>query len=205
MFIVALTGGIGSGKSEAANAFAKLGVPIVDLDVIAHQLTASNQPLVAEIAAKFGQAYVTEGGALDRNNMRRLAFDNPEARAQLNGLLHPAIYKEAVKQLQTYTSVPYVILAIPLLDKGSIYVAILDKIVVIDCDEATQIKRVMQRSQLDEQQIINIIAAQTPRSTRLTMADDVIENTGSIKELHQKINNLHQKYIKTCIHNKTIS
>lgn len=205
MFIAALTGGIGSGKSEAANAFAKLGVPIVDLDVIAHQLTAPNQPLVAEIAAKFGQAYVTEDGALDRDNMRRLAFDNPEARAQLNALLHPAIYDEAVKQLQAHTSSPYTVLAIPLLDKDSIYSTIIDKVAVIDCDEATQIERVKQRNQLDEQQIINIIAAQTPRNTRLTMADDVIENTGNIKELHQKINKLHQKYIKTCIPSKTIS
>ena len=204
MFTVALTGGIGSGKSEAANAFAALGVPIVDLDVIAHQLTAPNQPLVTQIAANFGQAYVTEDGALDRNKMRQLVFERSEARIQLNALLHPAIYDEAVKQLQTLTSSPYAVLAIPLLDKDGIYSTIVDKVVVIDCDEATQIKRVNQRNQLDAQQIINIIAAQTPRNARLAMADDVIENTGDIKELHQKINKLHQKYIKTCIPSKTI-
>ncbi|MCH9798717.1 MAG: dephospho-CoA kinase [Betaproteobacteria bacterium] len=204
MFIVALTGGIGSGKSEAANAFANLGVPIVDLDVIAHQLTAPNQPIVAEIATKFGQAYVTEDGALDRNKMRQLVFERSEARIQLNALLHPAIYDEAVKQLRAHTSSPYTVLAIPLLDKDGAYSTIVDKIVVIDCDEATQIERVKQRSQLDAQQIINIIAAQTPRSTRLAMADDVIENTRNIRELHQKINKLHQKYIKTCIPSKTI-
>lgn len=204
MFTVALTGGIGSGKSEAANAFAALGVPIVDLDVIAHQLTAPNQPLVTQIAANFGQTYVTEDGALDRNKMRQLVFEHSGARIQLNALLHPAIYDEAVKQLQTHTASPYAVLAIPLLDKDGIYSTIIDKVVVIDCDEATQIKRVKQRNQLDEQQIINIIAAQTPRSTRLAMADDVIENTENIKELHQKINKLHQKYIKTCIPSKTI-
>jgi dephospho-CoA kinase len=204
MFTVALTGGIGSGKSEAANAFAALGVPIVDLDVIAHQLTAPNQPLVMQIAANFGQAYVTEDGALDRNKMRQLVFEHSEARIQLNALLHPAIYDEAVKQLQTLTSSPYAVLAIPLLDKDGIYSTIIDRVVVIDCDEATQIKRVKQRNQLDAQQIINIIAAQTPRNARLAMADDVIENTGDIKELHQKINKLHQKYIKTCIPSKTI-
>ena len=204
MFIVALTGGIGSGKSEAANAFANLGVPIVDLDVIAHQLTAPNQPIVAEIATKFGHAYVTENGALDRNKMRQLVFESSEARIQLNALLHPAIYDEAVKQLQAHTSSPYTVLAIPLLDKDGAYSTIVDKIVVIDCDEATQIERVKQRSQLDAQQIINIIAAQTPRSTRLAIADDVIENTGNIKELYQKINKLHKKYIKTCIPSKTI-
>ena len=87
MFIVALTGGIGSGKSEASNAFAALGVPIVDLDVIAHQLSAANQPLVTQIAANFGQDYMTEDGALDRNKMRQLVFDNSAARAQLNALL----------------------------------------------------------------------------------------------------------------------
>lgn len=203
MFTVALTGGIGSGKSEAANAFANLGVPIVDLDAIAHQLTAANQPLVKQIAAHFGQTYVTKNNALNRNKMRQLVFDNPSARSKLNALLHPVIYEEAVRQLRTYFASPYTILAIPLLDKDSEYASIIDKTLVIDCDEAVQIKRVKQRSGLAENQIKKIIDAQTPRLTRLTMADDVIKNDGSIKELHQKINLQHQKYIKTCIPNKT--
>lgn len=202
MFIVALTGGIGSGKSKAANAFAALGVPIVDLDVIAHQLTAANQPLVTHIAANFGQDYVTEDGALDRNKMRQLVFDNQEALTKLNALLHPAIYDEAVKQLHSHSQSTYAILVIPLLEKDGLYTTIIDKVLVIDCDEATQIKRVKERSELETPQINKIIATQTPRYTRLAMADDVIENTGNIKELNQKINALHKIYITTDIARK---
>ncbi len=199
MFIVALTGGIGSGKSEVSSAFAALGVPIVDLDVIAHQLSAANQPLVKQIVANFGQDYVTEDGALDRNKMRKLVFDNAAARVQLNALMHPAIYEEAVKQLQAHSASPYAILAIPLLEKDGLYNTIIDKVLVVDCDEATQIKRVKQRSELGVQQIIKIIRTQMSRHARLAMADDVITNNLSIKDLHQEINQLHQKYINTCI------
>jgi dephospho-CoA kinase len=203
MLIVALTGGIGSGKSEAANAFANLGVPIIDLDVISHQLTAANQPLTKQISAHFGQEYMTKDGALDRDKMRALVFNNEEALLKLNAILHPAIHREAVTLLHGYDVAPYAILAIPLLDKNGIYTSIIDRVLVIDCDEITQIKRVKQRSKLNEKQIKQIIDAQIPRHARLAMADDIIVNDGDIKELHQKINQLHQKYIKTCIPNKT--
>lgn len=205
MLTVALTGGIGCGKSEATQAFSKLGVPIVDLDSISHQLTAANQPLLDVITAKFGQTYVTGEGALDRDRMRELVFDNESARHALNAILHPAIHQEAVKQLQMYTDAPYVVLAIPLLDKNSPYMSVIDRVLVIDCDEETQIQRVKQRSQLDVIQIKQIIKAQTPRQTRLAMADDLIENNGHIEELRQKISVLHHKYSKTCIVSKRIS
>ena len=201
MFTVALTGGIGSGKSEATQAFSKLGVPIVDLDAIAHQRTVAKQPLIA----KFGQSYVTEEGALDRDKMRELVFNKESARHDLNAILHPAIYQEAVKQLQVHADAPYAILAIPLLDKDSPYMSVIDRILVIDCDEKTQIQRVKQRSQLDSIQVKQIIQAQMPRQARLAMADDLIENNGNIEELRQKINVLHLKYGKTCIVSKTIS
>lgn len=204
MFTVALTGGIGCGKSETANMFADLGIPIIDLDAISHQLTGPNKQLVNEIATCFGKDYVTKGGELDRTKMRQLVFDHADARAQLNDILHPAIYKEAIKQHQSYTDVPYVILAIPLLDKNSIYNPIVDTVLVVDCEEAIQVKRVKQRGNLDEQQIKKIIHAQMPRQERLAMADDIIKNDEDIKVLRQKVNELHQKYIKTCIHSKTI-
>lgn len=205
MLIVALTGGIGSGKSEATSMFAKLGVPIVDLDVISHQLTAPNQPLINTIAAAFGQAYVTEDGALDREKMRQLIFSDPNARDQLNAILHPAIHEEAIKQMRKYAHTPYAILAIPLLDQDSPYTAAIDRTLVIDCDESTQVNRVKQRSNLEEDQIKAIIQAQTPRQARLDMADDVITNDSDIEMLRSKIEHLHQKYIKTCIVSKTIT
>jgi dephospho-CoA kinase len=204
MLTVALTGGIGSGKSQTATLFAALGVPIVDLDVIAHQLTAPNKPLVAQIAASFGEAYVAADGALDRNKMRQLVFDHADARTQLNAILHPAIHDEAIKQLHSHKSMPYAILVIPLLDKSSVYNAMIDSVLVIDCEEATQINRVKQRNNWDEKQIKKIIDAQMPRQARLAMADDVIKNNGNINVLRQKVNELHQKYIKTCILRKTI-
>ena len=205
MFTIALTGGIGCGKSEVTQAFSTLGVPIVDLDAIAHQLTAAKQPLIDTIIAKFGQSYVTEEGALDRDKMRELVFNKESARHELNAILHPAIYQEAVKQLQMHADAPYAILAIPLLDKGSPYMSAIDRILVIDCDEETQIQRVKQRSQLDSIQVKQIIQAQMPRKARLAIADDLIENNGNIEELKQKINVLHLKYDKICIVRKTIS
>lgn len=205
MLTIALTGGIGSGKSEATKIFSSLGVPIVDLDIIAHQLTAEKQPLVNQIAEIFGQEYLSASGALDRTKMRQLVFANDHARKQLNEILHPAIYKEAIKQLQQYSNQPYVVLAIPLLEEDSIYATSINRILVIDCEPGKQIERVKQRSQLTEPEIKQIIEAQMPRQTRIKMADDLIENNGSIADLRRKIENLHQKYIKTCIVSKTIS
>lgn len=205
MYTVALTGGIGCGKSEATRIFANLGVPIVDLDIISHELTAKNQPLLSAIAATFGQDYVTEEGDLNRSKMRQLIFNNHQSREQLNAILHPVIYEEAVSQLHNHDDAPYTILAIPLLDYDSPYMTIIDRILVIDCEEKTQINRVKRRSHLNETEIKQIIQAQTPHQVRQSMADDLISNDGNLEELCQKIENLHQKYIKTCIVNKTIS
>ncbi|MFW5431978.1 MAG: dephospho-CoA kinase [Methylophilaceae bacterium] len=204
-YIVALTGGIGSGKSEASKLFAEFGVPIIDLDLISHQLTTSNQPLVSVIANAFGNAYVTEENVLDREKMRQLIFNNEEARKQLNSILHPAIYEEAFKRLSKLESVPYAILSIPLLPEGSPYTVSIDRILTIDCDEKTQIERVKRRNQLSETEIKKIIKSQVPRQVRLELSDDVIENGENVEELRKKLGNLHQKYIKTCIVNKTIT
>lgn len=196
MLTIALTGGIGSGKSEATKIFSSLGVPIVDLDIIAHQLTVEKQPLVNQIAEIFGQEYLSASGALDRTKMRQLVFANDHARKQLNEILHPAIYREAIKQLQKYSNQPYVVLAIPLLEEDSIYATSIDRILVIDCEPEKQIERVKQRSQLTEREIKQIIEAQMPRQTRIKMADDLIENNGSIADLRRKIENLHQNTLK---------
>ncbi|MEE9331207.1 MAG: dephospho-CoA kinase [Methylophilaceae bacterium] len=205
MYIVALTGGIGSGKSEATNFFATLGVPIIDLDTISHQLTAANKPLASTIATIFGDDYLTQDGALDRVKMRKLVFNNDKARTQLNALLHPEIYKEAMKQVKMLENESYLILSIPLLTKNNPYAPLIDRVLTIDCDEKTQIERVKMRSKLSEAEIKKIIQTQASRQERLDMTDDVINNCGKIEELRQNIENLHQKYIKTCIVSKTIS
>jgi dephospho-CoA kinase len=205
MLTIALTGGIGCGKSEATKIFSSLGVPIVDLDVISHQLTAEKQPLLNQIAAVFGQEFITASEALDRTKMRQLVFANEKARKQLNAILHPAIYKEAIKQLHQYSDQPYTVLAIPLLEQDSIYKPAIDRVLVVDCEPEKQIERVKQRSNLTEGEIKQIIEAQMPSKSRIKMADDIIENNDSIEDLRHKIENLHQKYIKTCIVSKTIS
>ena len=210
MFVVALTGGIGSGKSAAAKIFAELGIPVTDVDVISHELTAANQTLVNDIKANFGSDYITPEGALDRAAMRKLVFTDEVARAKLNTLLHPAIYDEALLQLQAnqdhlIKSAPYQILVVPLLFDSPRYLPHINRILVIDCDESTQIERVKQRSNLPESEIINIIKAQTSRKKQLSLANEVIENNGSIEKLREKILELHQKYINTCILSKTIS
>ncbi len=210
MFVVALTGGIGSGKSAAAKIFAELGVPVTDVDVISHTLTAANQPLVNDIKANFGSDYITPEGALDRTAMRKLVFTDEVARAKLNALLHPAIYDEALLQLQTNQdylskSAPYQILVVPLLFDSPRYLPHINSILVIDCDESTQIERVKQRSNLPESDIINIIKAQTSRKKQLTLANEVITNNENVEKLREKILEIHQKYINTCILSKTIS
>jgi len=205
MYVVALTGGIGSGKSEASNYFATLGVPVIDLDVISHALTGAHAPLINIIASTFGDNYITSDGALDRAKMRKLVFSDDIVRKKLNAILHPAIHQEALKQIESITQKPYALLSIPLLSNDSPYLDIIDRILTIDCDEGHQIQRVKARSQLSELEIRKIIDAQIPRQTRLSMADDVIQNDENIEELHKKVLNLHQKYIKTCIVSKRIS
>jgi dephospho-CoA kinase len=203
MYVVALTGGIGSGKSAAANIFAELGVPVIDVDVISHALTAANQPLTNNIKANFGSQYITPEGALNRAAMRQLVFKDATARTKLNALLHPAIYDEAVLQLQANKDAPYQILVVPLLFESPRYAPHINKILVIDCDEKTQIARVKQRSKLPESEIINIIKAQTSRKKQLKLANDVIENNENVEKLREKIIEIHQKYLNTCIVSKT--
>ena len=204
MFVVGLTGGIGSGKSEAAKLFAELGVPVTDVDVISHQITGANQPLIKDIEANFGSAYITPQGALNRAAMRKLVFNDDAARTKLNAILHPAIYDEALKQLEQNKHAPYQILAIPLLLESPRYSPHINRILLIDCDEATQIARVKLRSQLPESEILQIIKAQTPRKKLLSLANDIIKNNESVTELREKVIKIHQKYLNTCIVSKTI-
>lgn len=203
MFVVALTGGIGSGKSEAAKVFAELGVPVTDVDEISHQLTAAQQPIIQDIQANFGKEFITAEGALNRAAMRELVFNDKVARNKLNAILHPAIYAEAMRQLAQNKLAPYQILAIPLLFESPRYAPHVNRILLIDCNEKTQIERVKKRSQLTESEIKKIIRTQTPRKKQLLLAHDVIENNENVEKLREKILLIHQKYLNTCIVSKT--
>lgn len=205
MYIVALTGGIGSGKSEAARLFAQLGVPVVDTDVIAHELTAKGSPILSEIEHMFGAGVLNEDGSLNRSRLRAHVLSNPVERIRLEGLLHPVIYERAIECLKNNESKlqpQYQVLVIPLLFENNRYHSVINKILVIDCDENTQVTRAMARSQLSKDEVKALMAAQTSRKVRLNGADEVIENNGSIAELNEKVNKLHNKLIKTCIVSK---
>jgi dephospho-CoA kinase len=199
MFVVGLTGGIGCGKSEAARIFAKLGVPIVDVDVIARHLTTAGQPVLQEIISAFGTEFLGADGNLNRAAMREKVFNDIAARKDLEGIMHPAIYDQALLELSQNKSAPYQILAISLLFENNRYKNNVSRSLVIDCDEALQVSRTMQRSGLTEQVVRGIMAAQVSRDIRRKLADDLIENNGSIEELSKKIAEIHEKYIHTCI------
>ena len=214
MFVVALTGGIGCGKSAAAQIFLDLGVPVTDVDVISHELTAAGQPIINDIKQLFGSAFITAGDSLNREAMRTLIFSDEQARLKLNSLLHPAILEKAIDKLSQHiraqlalekSAKPYQILVVPLIFNSPKYLALVDRILVIDCDQETQIKRVKERSDLSHFQIMQIINTHTKRDDQLKLADDVILNDANIEKLRQNIFLLHQKYIKTCIVSKTIS
>lgn len=198
---VGLTGGIGCGKSTVASLFEALGAGIVDTDAIAHQLTQTNGLAIAPIRAAFGADYLDLSGAMDRPKMRQRVFTDPQAKQQLQAILHPLILessKALINQLVTKT--PYVILMVPLLLESPDFQQQVQRILVVNCAEQNQISRVRQRSGLAEREIRAIIAQQISATERLARADDIIQNDGDPDELKNQVSALHQQYLN--LHNK---
>jgi dephospho-CoA kinase len=193
-FVVGLTGGIGSGKSAAADAFAALGAAIVDTDAIAHELTAPQGRAMPAIRAEFGEAVVTSSGALDRAAMRALAFADPAARQRLEAILHPLIRDESERRIAADPNAPYVVLVVPLLIESGDYRRRVDRIAVVDCGDELRIGRVMDRSGLARTEIVRIMAVQASRGERLAAADDVIDNEGSPGDLRAGVAALDSRY-----------
>ena len=191
--LIGLTGGIGSGKSTVADAFAALGAGIVDTDQIAHSLTAPNGAAMPAILAEFGPMVADATGAMDRSAMRQLVFSDPLARRRLEAILHPMIGAESTRALEAIGG-PYRIVVVPLLVEGRHWRSRVDRILVVDCPRALQIERVIQRSGLAREQIEAILDAQATREERLSQADDVIDNSGSPEALTSQINALHIAY-----------
>jgi dephospho-CoA kinase len=194
-FIVGLTGGIGSGKSAAASLFGHLGATVVDTDAIAHELTGPSGLAMPALRAAFGEAIAAADGSLDRPAMRRLAFSDPAARSRLEAILHPLIREES-RRLCEAADGPYVVLVVPLLLESNDYRQRVRRVLAVDCPEATQISRVMARSGLAEEEVRRIMAAQVSRTQRLSAADEVIENGGSLAALEVQVGALHQRYLK---------
>jgi dephospho-CoA kinase len=190
---VGLTGGIGSGKSTVAAIFSELGVPVIDTDLISHQLTQTNGAALPAIRSAFGAAYFDAHNALNRTKLRELIFSQPAAKQQLEQILHPLIFAQAKILAETATS-PYILLVIPLLFETEPYRPWLQRTLAVDSAEETQIARVKQRSGLDEATIHAIMAQQIAREQRLQLADDVIQNNGQIDSLQQRVAELNQLY-----------
>lgn len=205
MLIVGLTGGIGSGKSAAAAMFAALGVPVVDTDLIAHELTASGQPALLEIAKLLGNDILKLDGSLNRSLVRQRVFADPALRRQLEAILHPLIRSRALQLLEQNAAAPYQILVVPLLFETQGYQSVIDRSLVIDCEESLQIQRAMARSKLGESDVRAIMTAQLQRDDRRAMADDVIQNDGSLEDLASQVRQKHEKYINTCAVSQSIS
>ncbi|MDR0735717.1 MAG: dephospho-CoA kinase [Zoogloeaceae bacterium] len=196
-FTVALTGGIGSGKSTVAQGFVDLGAALVDTDDLARQLTAPGGAALPALCAAFGAEISAADGGLDRPLMRQKVFANAAIRRQLEAILHPLIHARVQSALAAlaYTA-PYALVAIPLLvESGGRQRYAPDRVLVVDCPENLQIQRVMARSALGETEANAILLAQASRKERLAVADDIIDNSGSPKALLPRISRLHASYL----------
>jgi dephospho-CoA kinase len=193
--VVGLTGGIGSGKSAAADEFGKLGATVVDTDAIAHELTKAGGAAMPQVRRLFGEDYADAQGAMDRAKMRALAFRDPGARQKLEQLLHPLIRAESQRRIAAARGA-YVIHVVPLLVESRDYRQRVSRVLVVDCPEDVQLERVRQRSRLSEEEIRRIMRSQASREDRLAAADDVIDNSGSLDALHKQVRALHAKYLE---------
>jgi len=193
-YLVALTGGIGSGKSTVANAFSRLGVTVIDADMIARQVVEPGTPALSAIAAHFGNTLLHPDGSLNRARLRELIFADPTEKAWLNGLLHPLIQQETQHQIRQATT-PYVLWVVPLLIENGLQ-ARADRVLVIDVDRETQLARTTARDGVSRQQAENILAAQVTREQRLACADDVIDNSGDPSAIEPRVAALHQHYLQ---------
>lgn len=194
-FVVGLTGGIGSGKSTVADLFALHGALLVDTDQIAHQLTAPQGAAIPAIRSAFGDSAIAADGSLDRAAMRRLVFSDASAKARLEAILHPLIRAESAARCAAASNAPYVLLIVPLLVESGDYRQRVDRILVVDCDEAVQISRVMARSGLAMHEVRAILAAQASRAERLAAADDLVLNNDGRETLLAQVEILHRHYL----------
>lgn len=195
MGVVGLTGGIGSGKSTVARMFGALGVHWVDADDVAREVVEPGTPALKQIVGHFGHDILLPDGGLDRAALRQVVFDAPEERAWLEGLLHPVIREELVRQLNPSDYVlPYVLLVSPLLLETDQH-QLVDKVVVVDVPVEIQIERTMARDDNARDQVQRIIDAQIPREQRLQKADEVVDNNRPVSEVEHRVDELHNQFM----------
>ena len=198
VYRVGLTGGIASGKSTVVKFFAALGVPIIDTDQVARQVVEPGQPPLERLVERFGSAILTPDGHLDRPKLREIVFSDPKARADLEALTHPAI-GTAVEAWSAAAGGPYQILIIPLLVEKNLASQV-DRVLVVDCDEETQIRRLQARDGSTVEQARAILNAQTSRAARLKAAHDVIQNEGDLSAVRDQVSALHARSMELAGH-----
>lgn len=203
MFVVGLTGGIGSGKTTAANRFNSLGVPIIDADVVARDIVKPGRPALQEIINSFGDDVVDSEGRLDRAALRGIVFSNPDLRKKLENILHPQIYERIHNELGELSG-PYAIIVIPLLAESKRQYH-LNRVLVVDAPSELQISRVTVRDKQSPSQVERILHSQSSRRKRNSIADDIIENSGSIDDLCDHIDALHRQYLVIADHFKKMN
>jgi dephospho-CoA kinase len=194
MLRVGLTGGIGSGKSTVAGLFAAHGAPVIDADEIARRLAEPGQPAYREIVALFGPAILDPDRRIDRGQLRRRVFEHPAERLRLEAILHPEV-RRAMEDELARLDAPYCILVIPLLFETTEHFPV-DRVLVVDTDEARQIERAGWRDRTNAEKIKHIIAAQIPRAERLRRAQDIVHNDAGLVELEKEVERLHRFYLQ---------
>ena len=196
MFIIGLTGGIGSGKSAAAKILKELGLKVIDLDQITHELMMPSELGYIEIKKEFGEKYIDTKGAIDRRLLREEIFSSFDLKKRIESILHPIIFEECNKQLNLLKHEKYIVLVIPLLFETKNYISLIDEALLIDCDLETQIERVMQRDSISKALANRIIKNQMNRQEKQLLADKVILNDGNINHLKTQLDIYYKKLLK---------
>lgn len=192
---IGLTGGIASGKSTVTQRFAELGVPVIDADVASRNVVEPGKPGLAQVVQRFGGGILDADGRLDRRALRNLIFKDSSLRLALDAILHPLIRADMEREAAQATA-PYVVMAIPLLVEGGSAGKRVDRVLVVDADETLQIQRLLARDGSSEEHARAILSSQATRAARLSYADDVLLNTGSVAELRQAVDRIHEQYLQ---------
>lgn len=198
MLIIAVTGGIGSGKSTVAELFKEKGIPVIDTDQVARQLVQPGSTILNKIIDQFGQKYLDNSGVLKRKELGQLVFSDKVAKTRLEDILHPAIHAEVCAQLEKIDS-PYCLILIPLLAHSK-HSYPYNKVLVIDTPEQLQISRTMQRDKQSPDFVRQIMSTQPKRSELIALADDVLDNSGDLQELSAAVDKLHKYYLSNASH-----
>ena len=193
MLKIALTGGIGSGKTTVSDYFRKLGVPVIDADEASHEVTQAGEPAVQKIADVFGASVLGCDGNLDRTTLRNIVFGDPDSRKLLESILHPEI-RRRMNEAASRTQSPYCLFSIPLLIETSQHTSY-DRILVVEASEDRRRSWIQARSDLTQSEITAILSAQVSDEQRRREADDLLINDGGIDDLHARIDRLHQTYL----------